>query len=134
MPLLGNFGGRVGIYRFVQSPPIPRRLPSLFICRELFSFCNFNSVRARLQALGLAQGTAISAVPRVIFEGIVNYNSLIYLICCVSSLFCSTIRRVWKNNSLKLQKIPFMKNYGITLIRWNYATSGRQNFILKVNS
>ena len=54
MPLLGNFGGRVGIYRFLQSPSIPS-------CRELFSFCQFNSVRARLQAQGLAQGTAMSA-------------------------------------------------------------------------
>ena len=62
----------------------------------------------------------------LISEGIVNYNSLIYWICCVSSFFCSTKRRVWKKNSLKLQKIPFMKNYGITLIRGNYATSGWQ--------
>ena len=46
-PLLGDFGGRVGIYRFLQSPPIPRRLPSLFICRELFSFCHFNSIFTR---------------------------------------------------------------------------------------
>ena len=31
--LLGDFGGRVGIYRFLQSPTIPRRLPplSLFV-------------------------------------------------------------------------------------------------------
>ena len=28
-PLLGNFGGRVGIYKFLLSPTIPRRLPSL---------------------------------------------------------------------------------------------------------
>ena len=42
-PLLGDFGGRVEIYRFLQSP---RRLPSLFICRDLFSFCHFNSVLA----------------------------------------------------------------------------------------
>ena len=34
-PLLGEFGGRVGIFRFLQSPTITRRLPSLFICREL---------------------------------------------------------------------------------------------------
>ena len=60
-PLFGDFEGRVGIYRFLQSPPIPRRLPSLFFCRELFSFCHFNSVLARLQARGLARGTAMSA-------------------------------------------------------------------------
>ena len=47
-------------------------------------------------------------------------------ICCVSSLFWSPKRRVRKNNSPKLEKIPFMKNYGITLIRGNYATSGQQ--------
>ena len=63
----------------------------------------------------------------LIFEGIVNYNSLIYWICCVSSLFWSTKRRVWKNNSFKLEKIPFMNNYGITLIRGNYGTSGQQS-------
>ena len=45
---------------------------------------------------------------------------------CVSSPFCSTKRRVWKNNFLKLQEILIMKNYRITLIRRNYATSGRQ--------
>ena len=33
---------------------------------------------------------------------------------------------MWKNNSLALVKIPVVKNYGITLIRGNYATSGRQ--------
>ena len=60
-PLLGDFGGRVGIYRFLQSPTISRRLPSLFICWELFSLCHFNSVLAHLQARGLAQGTAMSA-------------------------------------------------------------------------
>ena len=30
VPLIGNFGGRVGYYRFLQSPPIPRMLPSFF--------------------------------------------------------------------------------------------------------
>ena len=35
-------------------------------------------------------------------------------------------RRVWKKNSKKSEKIPFIKNYGITLIRGNYATLGRQ--------
>ena len=59
-PLLGEFGGRVGIYKFLHSPPIPRLLPSLFICRDL-SFCPFNHVHAHLQAQGLAQGTAMSA-------------------------------------------------------------------------
>ena len=39
MPLLGDFGRNVGIYRFLQSPPIqsapiPRMLPSLFICMD----------------------------------------------------------------------------------------------------
>ena len=29
MPLLGDFDMRVGIYKFLQSPPIRRRLPSL---------------------------------------------------------------------------------------------------------
>ena len=40
-------------------------------------------------------------------------------------------RRVWKNNSLKLEKIPSMKNYGKTLIRGNYATSSWQKFELQ---
>ena len=41
---------------FLQSPPIPWMLPSLFICRDFFSFCPFNLVheliavpRARLK-------------------------------------------------------------------------------------
>ena len=38
-----------------------RALLSLFCCRELFSFCHFNRVRAHLQAGGLARGTAMSA-------------------------------------------------------------------------
>ena len=33
---------------------------------------------------------------------------------------------MWKNDSLKLEKIPFMENYGFTLIRGNYATSGQK--------
>ena len=65
MPLLGDFGGRVEIYSFLQSPPIPRMLPSLFICRDFFSFCLFNHVHARLQGLGLARGTAMSACTRL---------------------------------------------------------------------
>ena len=40
MPLIGDFGGRVGIDRFLQSPTILKMLPSLFCCRELFSFCH----------------------------------------------------------------------------------------------
>ena len=56
-PLLGEFGGRVGIYRFLQSFPIPRMFPSLFFCRDFFSFCPFNCVNACVQA----QGTAMSA-------------------------------------------------------------------------
>ena len=90
MPLIGDFGGKVEIYRFLLSPPIPRMLPSLFNCRDFFSFCPFN------------------------------------LICCVSSLFWSTKRRVWKYNSLKFEEIPFMKNCGITLIRGKNETLGRQ--------
>ena len=35
-------------------------------------------------------------------------------------------RRVCKQNSLKLQEILFKKNYGITLTRGNYDSSGRQ--------
>ena len=34
----GNFGGRVGIYRFLLSPPILRMLPSLFNCRDFSLF------------------------------------------------------------------------------------------------
>ena len=64
-PILGDFRGRVGIYRFLQSPSIPRLLPSLFICWDFFSFCPFNRVCARLQARGLAQGTAMSACTRL---------------------------------------------------------------------
>ena len=55
-----SFGGRVGIYRFLRSPPNPRMLPSLFIKNcgislmrggnetsgrqcvfEIYIFCNF---------------------------------------------------------------------------------------------
>ena len=36
-PLLGDFGGTVGTYRFLQSPPIPRLIPSLFSCKDFFS-------------------------------------------------------------------------------------------------
>ena len=43
-----------GILYFLQSPPIPRILSSLFICRDFFSFCHFNRGRALLQARGLA--------------------------------------------------------------------------------
>ena len=32
----------------------------------------------------------------------------------------------WKYNSLKFEEIPFMKNYGFTLIRGKNETSGRQ--------
>ena len=60
MPLLGDFGGKVGIYRFLQSPTIPRMLPSHFICRDFFSFCPFNHVPERLQARGLVRGIAMS--------------------------------------------------------------------------
>ena len=51
--------------------------------------------------------------------------------CWLSSLFCSTKRRVWKNYSLKLSEILIMKNYGITLIKGNYATSGGQKILLQ---
>ena len=51
MPLLGNFGRRVGKYRFLQSPTIQRRLPSLFICRELFSFCHLLNMLCELSRL-----------------------------------------------------------------------------------
>ena len=60
-PLIGNFGGREGIYRFLWSPPSPWVLPSLFICRDFFSFCHLNRVHARLHAQGLARGLAMSA-------------------------------------------------------------------------
>ena len=126
--------------QILQSPTIQRRLPSLIICRELFSFCHFNSV--------LARGTAISAgtwvkckkreqlptnkVSRalwliyLILQGIVNYNSLQLLnMLCELSLFVN-FWRVCKQNSLKLQEFLVMKNYGITLTRGNYETSGRQ--------
>ena len=46
-PLIGNCGGRVGICGFLQSPPIPRMLLSLFICRDFLSFCTFNHVQAQ---------------------------------------------------------------------------------------
>ena len=53
-PLIGDFEGRVGIHRFLYSPPSPWVLPSLFICRDFFLFCHFNRVHARLQTRGLA--------------------------------------------------------------------------------
>ena len=50
----------------------------------------------------------------------------------MSSLFLSTLRRVWrKNNSLKLEKIPFMNNCGISLTRGKNETLGRQNYFEK---
>ena len=52
----------------------------------------------------------------------------LYSLFCLNDLLESEKRRVWKNNSLKLQEILIMKNYGITLKRGNYATSGRQRF------
>ena len=112
-PLLGDFGGRWGFYIFLQSPTFRRISPLSFVVGSCSLFLHFNSVLARLQAWGLARGTAISAGTWVKCSS-------------VSSLFWSTKRRVWKNNFLKLEKFPFMKNYGITLIKGNYATSGQQ--------
>ena len=43
------------------------------------------------------------------------------------------IKEVWKNNSLKLEKIPFMKIYGITLIRGDYAVSGWKKYLVGLN-
>ena len=45
---------------FFTEPSYPKNLPSLFICKDFFSFCLFNHGRACLQAWGLARGTAIS--------------------------------------------------------------------------
>ena len=39
-------------------------LPSIFICRDFFSFCPFNRVRSCFQARGLARGLAMSACTR----------------------------------------------------------------------
>ena len=63
MPLLGDFGGRVGIYSFLQSPSIPRMLPSLFSCKDCFSLCPCNRVHASLQARGtlMSAGTWVEA-------------------------------------------------------------------------
>ena len=36
---------------FFTEPSYPKNLPSLFICRDFFSFCPFNRGRACLQAL-----------------------------------------------------------------------------------
>ena len=59
-PLLGCFGGRVGICSFLKSPPLPLSLPPLsFSLIALFSFA-FKRVCARLQAQGLAQRAAIT--------------------------------------------------------------------------
>ena len=55
-PLLGHFGGRVKIYRFLQSPPIP---PLSFVVGSYTLFSVFMRVNACLQARGLALGTAI---------------------------------------------------------------------------
>ena len=40
---------------FFTEPSYPENLPSLFICKDFFSFCPFNHGRARLQVRGLAQ-------------------------------------------------------------------------------
>ena len=48
-------------FYIVSEPSYPENLPSLFICRNVSSFCPFNRVCARLQAQGLALGTAMSA-------------------------------------------------------------------------
>ena len=53
-PLLGHFGGRVGIYRFLQSPPIPKGSPLSFVVGSYTLFSVFMRVNARLQARGTA--------------------------------------------------------------------------------
>ena len=100
------------------EPSYPEKAPLSFSCRELFSFCHFNRVRAYLQAQRLAHGTGMSAGTWV------KLKKLLKMLCELSLL--TNKRRVWKNNSFKLEKIPFMKNYGLTLIKGNYTTSGWQ--------
>ena len=129
MPLLGNFGGREGIYRFLQSP-IPEGSPLSLVVGScsLFATSTVCVHACRPEGLQWVQAHGL------IFEGIVNYKSIIYWICCVNSLFWSTKRRVWKNNSLKLEKIPIMKNYGegktrlgVNNVIWRLSF-GLQNF------
>ena len=100
------------------EPSYPEKTSFSLFCRELFSFCHFNSVRACLQALGLARGAGTWVKCKK------ENNSLQKL--CELSLFVNSLR-VCKQNFLKLQEFLIMKNYGITLTRGNYETSGRQN-------
>ena len=45
------------ILYFFTEPSYPENLPSLFICRDFFSFCPFNHGRACFQAGGAAMST-----------------------------------------------------------------------------
>ena len=98
MPLLGDFEGRVGIYRFLQSPKIPRMLPSLFICRDVFSFCPFNRVHAHLQAQGLSQGILTAGAVRYYIS---KYNILQKMAINVTS-FSNVLLVFYTVKSVKL--------------------------------
>ena len=82
-PLLGDFGGRVGINRFLLSPPIPRMLPFLFICGDFFSLFVPSTVcmhtcRPKDLPEGLQWVHALGEVPKKRKNRRVwNYNSLI---------------------------------------------------------
>ena len=59
-PLLGDFGGSVGICSFLWSPPSPWVVPSLSLILIVLSFLfSFRRVHARLQARGEAEGSRI---------------------------------------------------------------------------
>ena len=55
-PLIGDFGGRVGINIFLQSPLIPRMLPSLFICRDFSLFVPLTVCVHACRSKGLLKG------------------------------------------------------------------------------
>ena len=87
---------------FFTEPSYPENLPSLFICRDFFSFCPFNHGHERLQARGLAQGTAMSARTKLKCKKETK--------CFVSSLFLSTFggcvsRIPWSCRNFSLWKI-----------------------------
>ena len=55
-PLIGDFGGRVGIYRFLKTPLPPLECSPLSLFAGIFS--HLNCVDARLHALGLIYVTS----------------------------------------------------------------------------
>ena len=105
------------ILYFFTEPSYPENLPSLFICRDFFSFCPFNHGLARLQAQGLALVSANGLVacryhPSAALRAANQWHNLkrsLKLVKCVSKL------SILKPNSCKLA--PYlMSSYSHMLV------------------